>query len=425
VTLSVTAHADFPENGVYIGAYGGYMLKLGDWNLGSNAAPFGLQPKSSPVVGLRLGYHILPQLITEIGGGFLPLTSTDSGKNTGIKGDFDLYFHWFRGDFSPFIGLGGDFFTTMTDGDLGGDLDGNVHVSFGFRGLVSRSIALRAEIRDYVIEDYSIWKKYGWGQNFGYGQNLEMTVGIDFYLNAPAKIIVPSDRDSDGIIDSLDRCPDQAGIVENHGCPDVDSDHDGIVDRLDKCPDKAGVAENQGCPDVDSDKDSVVDRLDKCPDKPGPASNQGCPESDKDGDGIIDRLDKCPDNPGPASTNGCPETKEIKRGQLILKGVNFESSKSVLLTESFAVLDQVVQSLHEWPEVKIEIQGHTDNTGTAVKNMELSKQRAETVRQYLIDKGIAADRLTAVGYGQEKPIADNKTVSGRGQNRRVELNRVN
>jgi outer membrane protein OmpA-like peptidoglycan-associated protein len=265
------------------------------------------------------------------------------------------------------------------------------------------------------------------------------------------------DNDKDGVPDSLDKCPNQAGPVENKGCPDVDTDKDGIVDRLDKCPNKAGIQENDGCPDVDTDKDGVVDRLDKCPDKAGPAENKGCPDIDTDNDGVVDRLDKCPNekedkdgfqdddgcpdydndgdgipdsvdkcpnNPGTPETKGCPKTKEI-RGALVLKGVNFESGKDILKSYSFTALDQIAESLREWPEVKVEVSGHTDNIGDATFNQDLSQRRAETVRMYLVNKGIAADRLTAIGYGPEKPIASNKTSAGRAQNRRVELNRTN
>jgi outer membrane protein OmpA-like peptidoglycan-associated protein len=234
-----------------------------------------------------------------------------------------------------------------------------------------------------------------------------------------------TDRDKDGIVDRLDKCPDQAGPAENQGCPDTDRDKDGVVDRLDKCPDQAGPAENQGCRDTDRDGDGVIDRLDKCPEYAGPAENQGCPDTDRDGDGIVDRLDKCPDNPGVAENQGCPKTKEIPRGQLILKGVTFQSGKNVLKTNSYIVLDRISESLREWPEVKIEIQGHSDNIGKAAFNQDLSQRRADAVRDYLISKGIAADRLTAVGYGSDKPIASNKTAAGRAKNRCVELNRTN
>jgi outer membrane protein OmpA-like peptidoglycan-associated protein len=136
-------------------------------------------------------------------------------------------------------------------------------------------------------------------------------------------------------------------------------------------------------------------------------------------------MDKCPNNPGTAENGGCPKSKEITRAGLVLKGVNFESGKATLLEGSYKVLDEMAESLREWPEINIEIQGHTDNTGNAAKNLQLSQERAETVRQYLIGKGIAPERLTAVGYGQDKPIADNKTAGGRAQNRRVEVTRSN
>ncbi len=282
--------------------------------------------------------------------------------------------------------------------------------------------------------------------------------GLGWQKPAPAKIV---DADNDGILDSLDKCPTVAGIAANNGCPDVDSDNDGIVDRLDKCaneaedkdgfqdedgcpdrdndgdgipdsadkcPDKVGIAANNGCPDVDSDNDGIPDRLDKCPnqaeDIDGFQDDDGCPDLDNDGDGFLDSLDKCPNNPGVAENQGCPKTKEIARGALILKGVNFESGKAVLLAGSYKVLDEMAESLREWPEVTLEIQGHTDNTGKAATNLTLSQARAETVRQYLIDKGISSDRLTAVGYGPDRPIADNKTSAGRAQNRRVEINRL-
>lgn len=236
------------------------------------------------------------------------------------------------------------------------------------------------------------------------------------------------DTDKDGIVDRLDKCPKDAGIEVNNGCPDVDSDKDGIVDRLDKCANVAGIAENDGCPDIDTDKDGVVDRLDKCPgeleDKDGFKDEDGCADLDNDGDGIPDVNDKCPNNPGTIKTEGCPKSKEL-RGALVLKGVNFGSGKSTLLTSSYAALDQIAESLREWPEVRVEIQGHTDNTGDDAMNMELSRQRAETVRQYLVNKGIDSNRLTSNGYGEEKPVADNKTAAGRAKNRRVELNRIN
>jgi outer membrane protein OmpA-like peptidoglycan-associated protein len=238
-----------------------------------------------------------------------------------------------------------------------------------------------------------------------------------------------NDNDGDSVADASDKCPNEAGIAANNGCPDFDSDKDGIVDRLDKCPqqaeDKDGFQDEDGCPDADNDNDSIADAEDKCPTSSGIVENNGCPDVDTDKDGIVDRLDKCPNNPGTVETEGCPKSKEITRGALILKGVTFESGKAILKAASSQALNEMAESLREWPEVTLEIQGHTDNVGAAQFNRTLSQQRADAVRQYLIDKGIDGQRLTSIGYGPDKPIAENKTAAGRAQNRRVEINRTN
>ena len=111
--------------------------------------------------------------------------------------------------------------------------------------------------------------------------------------------------------------------------------------------------------------------------------------------------------------------------EVILEGVNFELDQAVLLPESRNVLSRVATSLRENPGIRVEVQGHTDNTGTPEHNRELSLARANAVRDYLIDHGVTPDRLTAYGYGQERPIATNDTDAGRALNRRVELRRLN
>jgi OOP family OmpA-OmpF porin len=144
---------------------------------------------------------------------------------------------------------------------------------------------------------------------------------------------------------------------------------------------------------------------------------------------VPDNLDKCPDTPSgvQVDASGCPVAKRVfeeGKKSLVLEAVNFETNKATLTAESRAILDKVAESLRAYPEVKVEVQGHTDNRGSKALNTKLSQARAETVRDYLIGKGIAADRLTARGYGPTRPIADNKTDAGRAQNRRVQLERV-
>ena len=246
------------------------------------------------------------------------------------------------------------------------------------------------------------------------------------------------DNDKDGIPDSIDKCPDIAedidGFEDADGCPDYDNDKDGVPDSVDKCPnfpeDYDKFQDADGCPDYDNDKDGVPDSVDKCPDVPedidGFEDADGCPDYDNDKDGVPDTLDKCPMTAGTAANSGCPgpskpKAEETRHGPLILNGVMFESGKAVLTAVSRAVLDQVALSLQEWIEVKLEIQGHCDNTETGLN---LSQQRAEAVRDYLIQKGVAADRLKAMGYGSLQPIGNNATAAGRSKNRRVELHRI-
>jgi outer membrane protein OmpA-like peptidoglycan-associated protein len=238
------------------------------------------------------------------------------------------------------------------------------------------------------------------------------------------------DNDNDGYSDAKDRCPDSAG--PDGGCPVYDSDKDGIDNKVDRCPSEAedpdGFQDNDGCPDADNDADGVVDPKDNCPEKAedldGYDDGDGCPDLDNDGDGVSDAEDKCPGVRGLPENSGCPKTKEISRGKLVLSGVTFQTGKALLTSNSYTILDQVYESLVEWPEVKLEIQGHTDNLGNDKANLTLSQQRADEVKMYLINKGINSSRLRSVGYGEEFPIADNHTPQGREKNRRVELRRI-
>jgi outer membrane protein OmpA-like peptidoglycan-associated protein len=168
---------------------------------------------------------------------------------------------------------------------------------------------------------------------------------------------------------------------------------------------------------VDSDGDGVVDGKDKCPNTPAgrKVNENGC-EFDSDGDGIVDGNDKCPTIYA-KTADGCPPP-------LVLEGVQFDHDKATLRPEAFPILDKTVEGMKDWGNVKIEVAGHTDSRGRDKYNLNLSQRRAETVRDYLISKGVAADRLTAKGYGESNPIADNKTEEGRFKNRRVELIRT-
>jgi outer membrane protein OmpA-like peptidoglycan-associated protein len=251
------------------------------------------------------------------------------------------------------------------------------------------------------------------------------------------------DNDSDGIPDSLDKCPNEAedddGYEDEDGCPDLDNDGDGISDVKDECPkipeDFDGFEDKNGCPDTDNDKDGVPDSLDKCPNDAEDfdkfEDDDGCPDIDNDKDGIPDLKDKCPNKPetfnGKDDDDGCPDTKKKASNMpkhQILKGITFKSGKTELFYASYKYLDPIIKEMKEYPEIEIEVRGHTDSVGSYSTNMRLSQQRAESVRNYMISQGIESKRIKAVGFGPSSPIADNRTAEGRRMNRRIEIVRI-
>ncbi len=238
------------------------------------------------------------------------------------------------------------------------------------------------------------------------------------------------DSDGDGIVDALDRCPRQRGPAANGGCPDPDRDGDGIVDRLDKCPDLKGDAAHDGCPDLDKDHDGVPDAKDRCPDQPGSPANDGCPDIDSDGDGIVDRLDKCPFDAevfnGVADDDGCPDQPpqqfDLGDDRIVFHEQPAFDHHDELEKKSEKMLMGVAAAIALHPEIKaIRVEGHTDNKGSAIQNLDRSRARAAAVRRFLVEHGIAASRISAQGFGPDRPVADNKSEAGRAKNRRVEI----
>lgn len=235
------------------------------------------------------------------------------------------------------------------------------------------------------------------------------------------------DGDGDKVFDKDDACPKVAGPVENKGCPWGDTDNDTILDNVDTCPDVAGPIENNGCPWVDTDGDSVLDKDDKCPNEKGLVANAGCPELDADKDGVLDKEDECPTVSGPVTNKGCPEvTKEaLKELKVQARAVFFVTGKSVLQNadkgETDGRLDAIKEIIKNYPNAKFSIEGHTDNVGNVASNQKLSEARAKAVMDALIAKGVNPANLTFVGYGASKPVASNKTAAGRAENRRTEV----
>ncbi len=262
----------------------------------------------------------------------------------------------------------------------------------------------------------------------------------------PAALNGCPDSDGDGITDGEDECPQQAGPAALNGCPDRDGD--GVADRNDKCPDEAGYPELDGCPLQDADGDGIEDEADQCPNRPGPIALAGCPDRDNDGvtddndrcpdtagklilagcpdtdgDGLADPDDRCPTTAGPASNRGCPELREEDREVLTfaMENVQFETGKAALKTESLQILNQVADILKRYPDYKLRIGGHTDSVGSAEFNQALSESRAKACHDYLASQGIAPARMSYTGYGETRPIANNRYQAGREKNRRVEF----
>lgn len=217
---------------------------------------------------------------------------------------------------------------------------------------------------------------------------------------------------------------------------DDDRDGDAIPDDRDGCPDQAedrdGFGDEDGCPDADNDRDGVLDASDGCPyqaeDPDGYSDTDGCPEADNDNDGTADSADQCPNAAGPAAVNGCPrvyENVELTGDAIrIQQQVHFEQDRAVIRPVSYSILNVVAQVLLDYPSTSVEVQGHTDSAGDDAYNLRLSQERADSVRAYLVERGIDPARLTARGYGETRPIESNRTSRGRAINRRVEFVRT-
>jgi outer membrane protein OmpA-like peptidoglycan-associated protein len=332
------------------------------------------------------------------------------------------------GWFDPNVGIGGGY--TWVD-DIG---YGTANAMVGIDMWITKSLAFQ------VQSTY----KHAFEENYG-ASHFQHAVGLKFKFGG-------KDTDGDGIYDHEDECPETPGLPQFNGCPDSDSD--GIEDRNDACPDVPGVAEFNGCADSDgdgvadpqddcpntpglaalngcpdADGDGIKDGDDACPNEAGPRANKGCPWKDSDGDGVLDKDDNCPEEVGTVANQGCPEEAEvteevIKTLNEYAKTILFDTGKSTIKEDSYRVLADIVAIMKEYPSAKFAIEGHTDSVGSAKLNKRLSEERANSVMQFLITNGISSSQLSAQGFGEERPIASNRTRKGRALNRRVEIRLV-
>ena len=330
------------------------------------------------------------------------------------------------GWFDPYVGIGGDF----VDADDKSELMATGAVGF------------------------NVWFNENLGLNFQHGWKKGFNNNIANHFQSTAGLVIKfggKDTDGDGVYDKFDACPEIAGLVAFKGCPDSDgdgikdsddacpnvaglatmngcpdADEDGIADKDDMCPNAKGTKANKGCPDTDGD--GVVDKNDKCPTAAGPAANGGCAWPDTDGDSILDKDDKCPNVAGVASEGGCPEiiSNEAQMGMnSFAQAILFKLESASFESGVTDMIDGMLAIMNEYPQAEFAIKGFTDNSGSVSGNLKLSNSRANAVKDYLIANGIPAARLTAVGFGQDSPIASNKTRAGRVQNRRVEVKVTN
>jgi outer membrane protein OmpA-like peptidoglycan-associated protein len=411
------------RNQIELGIFGGLMFPAGGshelYNPNLTWAPY---KKVAPDIGLRVGFYPLSFLGLEIEGAVVPTKINDATGGGAFLGGFRGYgLFQLPYRIAPFALIGIGFLGAQSD-RLGKDIDPAIHFGGGVKFYVNRLIALRLDIRDNVSAQHLV--------DNGRTHYPEILLGLSILLNRkkpePKK---DRDTDGDGYLDSVDHCVNEPGVAP-HGCPaapppadDPDRDGDGFVDRLDDCPDNPGTAPD-GCPDTDGD--GFKDNKDKCPTVPGVAPD-GCPPPDTDKDGIIDDKDSCINEPetknGYKDVDGCPDEvpKAVTKFQGVIKGIFFDVNKDTIKKNSRPTLDNAVKVLKDFPEVKVEISGHTDSDGSRELNTDLSRRRAESVKKYLVDKGIDPQRLTTQGFGPDQPIADNATKKGKAQNRRIEF----
>ena len=338
----------------------------------------------------------------------------------------------------PTVGIGGGYTwveeglynTNLASGNNNngaGTLNGSLGLTYWFTDNVGFSVEARYK---HAFEDYldshfqhtaGFTVRFGGTDTDGDGifdknDACPEVPGLEAFNGCP-------DTDGDGIEDSKDSCPNEAGLAEFNGCPDTDGD--GVVDGSDDCPTVKGLKALNGCPDADAD--GVTDAKDKCPSEAGPAANMGCPWPDTDGDGVTDNVDKCPNEAGTVANDGCPEVAPQPTQEVInklnnyAKTILFDSGKSSFKKETAVVLTNITAILKEYPDSNFTIEGHTDSVGSKSTNQKLSEQRANAVRDYLIENGISTDRLTAYGFGEDYPLFPNNTRSGRANNRRTEI----
>ncbi len=433
--------------GVEIGGTAGIHVFSDTNELGAPDSDEAVTVRNSVLFGLRLGYTFGHMIGVEAEAGIIPSESREQIFDVWAMVARAHVLLQFRAaepenKLIPFV-LAGAGVTNLFKSDnteiLYEDTDFNAYAGIGAKYRVDNGWGLRFDGRilfppstekDGITTDFeallSVYKEFGRGKA------------------EPPPPPPPADPDGDGLVGDADKCPEDAEdkdtFQDDDGCPDLDNDGDGINDTADKCAmeaeDADGFQDEDGCPDPDNDGDGVLDGADKCAmeaeDADGFQDEDGCPDPDNDGDGVLDTEDRCGDQPetknGYQDNDGCPDEipAKVKRFTGAIKGINFRPGSADILANSNAVLDQAVAVLKEFADVKVEVQGHTDDQapkrgGKFADNQALSQARAESVKAYFVAKGIEDARVIAKGFGDTVPVDPKKTAAARAKNRRVEF----
>ncbi len=478
---AIVATASLASANVEIGGTAGVHVFNENNELGVKDFPLAPHQRTSILLGLRVGVFFADVIGVEGELGVIPTIAKGTAGTALDYSTTDLTFRAHlvaqlrarnpENKFIPFVLVGGGGFTIVSTNSEGrendpsqyiqADTDAAFYFGVGFKYRITDRMGLRVDGRLLLVpssenanpprEDV---KKVT--QDFEALASFYMSFGNSTTV-VVEKEDVPEDDDpdKDGIRGAADQCPtdpeDKDAFQDDDGCSEPDNDGDGLLDAADKCPtdaeDKDGYQDDDGCPDPDNDGDGLNDQQDKCPAEPEDKDNfqdeDGCPDLDNDGDGVLDAQDKCIDKPetknGYQDEDGCPDEipEKIRKFTGAIQGINFRVNSDALLATSNKTLDKAVAVLKEFPDLKLEIQGHTDDQPLKAKkgakfadNLELSQGRAESVRAYFIKKGIEENRLSAKGFGDSSPVVPIEGLKGaklttaRSKNRRVEFQLV-
>jgi OmpA-OmpF porin, OOP family len=433
LAVGTTEAAAEPQRSVDVSGFAGLAAYDSDVELGNSWAPEQV-PGTAVVIGGRAGLTLLPDLAPssaldpqlgvegELG---LAMSSTGRSMDGGRDSFFSPVFGWrihaiarvrTTGVLHPHVVIGAGGETVWTGSPfMADDTDAAFHWGIGASWKASPKWIARLDLRHGITAGRTDYRAHtfelhlGIEKSWGFGGEREVPREPPPPPDEPPPPPVDLDQDDDGILDDDDGCPtdpeDMDGFEDADGCPESDNDADGIPDAADGCPDDAEDPDQfddaDGCPDLDNDADMIPDEMDPCPLQP--ENLNGFQDSDG-----------CPDELPPI----------VKQYTGVIGGITFEYSRARIKKPSKKVLNKAAAVLREYPDLRIRIEGHTDPKGKYEKNVSLSLRRAEAVKWYLVDQGIAADRIETIGHGPDKPIANNKTAKGRAKNRRIEFSLI-